>query len=83
MVRKAYPPEQIINKLREAEVLLSRGSNIGKASKKIGVDGRTCRRWRRVAGRPPEFPGSGPIFYGPNLDCLEFKSHQYLYFRAI
>jgi hypothetical protein len=25
MVRKAYKPEQIINKLREAEVLLSQG----------------------------------------------------------
>ena len=29
MVRKGYTPEQIINKLREAEVLLSQGNTIG------------------------------------------------------
>jgi len=28
MVRKRYTPEQIINKLREAEVLLSQGNTI-------------------------------------------------------
>ena len=28
MVRKAFKPEQIINKLREAEVLLSQGSTV-------------------------------------------------------
>ena len=28
MVRKGYTPEQIINKLREAEVLLSQGNTI-------------------------------------------------------
>ena len=37
MVRKGYTPEQIINKLREAEVLLSQGNTIGVACKKIGV----------------------------------------------
>ena len=37
MVKKTYTPEQIINKLREAEVLLSQGATVGEASKKIGV----------------------------------------------
>ncbi len=37
MARKIYTSEQIINKLREAEVLLSRGATIGEASRKIGV----------------------------------------------
>jgi putative transposase len=36
MVRKGYTPEQIINKLREAEILLSQGATIAVASKKIG-----------------------------------------------
>jgi len=36
MVRKAYIPEQVINKLREAEVLLSQGATIGEASRKPG-----------------------------------------------
>jgi len=29
-------PEQIINKLREAEILLNQGITVGEASKKIG-----------------------------------------------
>jgi hypothetical protein len=37
MVKKGYTPEQIINKLREAEILLSQGSSIVEASRKIGV----------------------------------------------
>ena len=37
MTRRAYRPEQIINKLREAEVLLSQGSTVGEAARKIGV----------------------------------------------
>ena len=47
MVKKTYTPEQIINKLREAEVLLSQGATVGEASKKIGVTGQTYYRWRR------------------------------------
>ena len=33
MVKKAFKPEQIINKLREAEVLLSQGSTVAQASR--------------------------------------------------
>ncbi len=47
MVRKTYTPEQIINKLREAEVLLSQGATIGEASRKIGVTEQTYYRWRK------------------------------------
>jgi putative transposase len=47
MVRKGYTPEQIINKLREAEVLLSQGNTIGVVSKKIGVSDFTYYRWRK------------------------------------
>ena len=47
MVRKGYTPEQIINRLREAEILLSRGATIGEASKRIGVTEQTYYRWRR------------------------------------
>ncbi len=31
MVRKSYIPEQIINKLREVEILLNQGANVGEA----------------------------------------------------
>ncbi len=47
MVRKGYSPEQIISKLREAEVLLSQGATVGEASKKIGVTEQTYYRWRK------------------------------------
>jgi len=50
MVRRSYTAEQIINKLREAEVLLSQGSTVGEASKRIGVTEQTYYRWRREYG---------------------------------
>ena len=50
MARKGYTPEQIINKLREAEVLLSQGTTAGEASRKIGVTEQTYYRWRKEYG---------------------------------
>jgi putative transposase len=50
MARKGYTPEQIINKLREAEVLLSQGNTIGVTCKKIGVSDYTYYRWRKEYG---------------------------------
>jgi putative transposase len=50
MVKKGYTPEQIIGKLREAEVLLSQGAAIAEASKKIGVTEQTYYRWRKEYG---------------------------------
>jgi len=37
MGRVWFTPEQIIGKLREAEVLPGKGSNIGEAVSKLGV----------------------------------------------
>ena len=50
MIRKVFKPEQIINKLREGEVLLSQGSTVGEASRKLGVTEQTYYRWRREYG---------------------------------
>jgi transposase-like protein len=50
MVRKGYTPEQIIGKLREAEVLLSQEATVAEASKKIGVTEQTYYRWRKEYG---------------------------------
>jgi len=50
LTRRLFKPEQIINKLREAEVLISQGSTIGEASRKIGVTEQTYYRWRREYG---------------------------------
>jgi len=50
MGRKTYKAEQIIGKLREVEVLLSQGSTVGEASKKIGVTEQIYYRWRKEYG---------------------------------
>ncbi len=50
MVRKNFTPEQIINKLREAEVHISQGIPIAEASRKIGVTEQTYYRWRKGYG---------------------------------
>ena len=50
MVRKVFKPEQIINKMREAEVLLSQGSTVGEASRKLGITEQTYYRWRKEYG---------------------------------
>ena len=46
MVRKTYTPEQIINKLREAEIHINQGISIAEASRKIGITEQTYYRWR-------------------------------------
>jgi transposase-like protein len=50
MVKKSHSPEQIINRLREAELLLNQGANVGEASRKIGVTEQTYYRWRKEYG---------------------------------
>jgi len=50
MARKGYTAEQIINKLREVEILLSQGTTVGVASKKIGVTEQPYYRWRKEYG---------------------------------
>jgi len=48
--KKVNTPEQIINKLREAEIMLSQGSAIAVVCKKIGVTNQTYYRWRKEYG---------------------------------
>jgi transposase-like protein len=50
MPKKGYTPEQIINKLRQAEVLLSQGNTVSLAAKQIGVTEQTYYRWRKEYG---------------------------------
>jgi transposase-like protein len=50
MPRKRYAPEQIISKLREAEVLLSQGQTVAQASKQLCVTEQTYYRWRKEHG---------------------------------
>ncbi len=50
MRRKRWSVEQIMAKLREAEVELSRGETAAGASRKIGVSTQTYYRWRKEYG---------------------------------
>ena len=50
MGRKTHTAEQIIGKLREAEVLLSQGGTVGEVSRKIGITEQTYYRWRKEYG---------------------------------
>ena len=46
MPRKKHTPEQIITKLREAEVATSIGSTVVEAVRRIGVTEQTFYGWR-------------------------------------
>jgi putative transposase len=50
MKKKGFSAEQIIGKLREAEVLLGQGGTVGEVSRKLGVTEQTYYRWRREYG---------------------------------
>jgi transposase-like protein len=50
MKRKRYSVEQIIGKLREAEVLLSQGRAVKEVSRSLGVTEQTYYRWRKEYG---------------------------------
>ena len=50
MTRKRYTPEQIIHKLREAEVLISQGLKTPEAARKVGIVEQTYYRWRKEYG---------------------------------
>jgi putative transposase len=50
MPRKGYTVEEIISRLREAEILIQQGYTIGEASRKIGVSDYTYYRWRHRYG---------------------------------
>jgi transposase-like protein len=50
MGRKHFTPEQIISKLRKAEVLLSQGKTVEEVIRKLGVIDVTYYRWRKEYG---------------------------------
>ena len=50
MGRKRFSPEQIIIKLREAEVIDSKGLTQVEAAKKLGIAEQTLIRWRKEYG---------------------------------
>lgn len=50
MPKKRFTAEQIIHKLREAEVELAKGQKVGQMVRKLGVTEQTYYRWRKEYG---------------------------------
>jgi putative transposase len=50
MPKKTYRPEEIIAKLRQAEVLLGEGKKMPEVVKALGVHEVTYYRWRKEYG---------------------------------
>ena len=50
MPRKKHSAEEIISKLREAEVLLVQGKKVPEVSRILGVTEQTYFRWRKEYG---------------------------------
>jgi len=48
--RRIYTPEQIITKLREAEIYIGQGKTVKEASKLLEISEQTYYRWRREYG---------------------------------
>ena len=53
MKRKRHTPEQVIRKLREAEVLQGQGQSLGQVCQKLAVSEQTFNRWRAEYGTVP------------------------------
>jgi len=50
MSRKRYTMEQIIGLLREVDVKVSQGKNVGQICREIGITEQTYYRWRKEYG---------------------------------
>ena len=50
MAKKRYRPEEIIGKLREADVLISQGKKVVEVIRTLGVTDVTYYRWRQEYG---------------------------------
>jgi len=50
VARRHYRPEEIMAKLREAEVLLGRGKKVAEVVKELGIHEVTYYRWRKEYG---------------------------------
>jgi len=50
MAKKRYRPEEIIGKLREADILISQGKKVADVIKALGITDVTYYRWRQEFG---------------------------------
>ena len=64
MPKRKHTAEEIINKLREAEVIIATGSTVAETARRIGVSEQTCYRWRAQYGGLSGGPGPAPQAVG-------------------
>lgn len=50
MKRKKNTPEQIVTKLRQAQLELGKGATVDQVSRKLGITEQTYYRWKREYG---------------------------------
>ncbi len=50
MSQKKHKPEEIVDKLRQVDVSVSRGQSVAEAVRSTGVTQFTCYRWRKEFG---------------------------------
>jgi len=50
MRKKGFTPEQIVRKLRESEVMISKGETVAQVIRKLGISDVTYYRWRKEYG---------------------------------
>lgn len=50
MAKKLFKPEEIVNKLREAEALNSQGKSVAEICRVLGITDQTYYRWRKEYG---------------------------------
>jgi putative transposase len=50
MAKRNYKPEEIVSKLRQADVLIAQGAKISDVVRTLGVTQVTYYRWRREFG---------------------------------
>ena len=50
MSTKRYKPEQIVNLLRQVEVVIANGKTTSQACRDIGITAQTYYRWRKEFG---------------------------------
>ncbi len=68
MAKKTFSTEDIINKLREAEVLTSQGKTMSEIYKALAISDQTYYRWRK------EYGGDQPALIGPGNNMYWFES---------
>ena len=50
MPRKRYRPEDILSKLREADILISQGKTVAETIRVLGISDVSYYRWRKEYG---------------------------------